>query len=155
VPAQGTLPALHRPQEAGLPARGGQRLAPLPVLQGPPLPKAAHRPGLPAFELLRGRPRGQGLQRPLRARAPQQRARLHPGQVTRAGPPNQPASQPAKTASRPSSVLSSRVPSDPAADHFYPTSKYAPNEQTALITQAVLAPGPRKGRATLAGPRAR
>lgn len=70
MPAQGTLPAVHRAKETELAARGSERLAAVSVSEGPPLPQAAHGPRLlTGAILLRGSP-SEDLQRLLPAVAP-------------------------------------------------------------------------------------
>lgn len=67
MPAQGALPPVHRAQETQFAARGGERLAPLPVPPRAPVPTAAHGSRLLAGTILRRRPGDQDLQRLLRA----------------------------------------------------------------------------------------
>lgn len=63
MPAQGTLSSVHRAQKTQLAARGGERLAALPVSQGTSMPETAHGSWLAPGEILRRCPRDQDLQR--------------------------------------------------------------------------------------------
>lgn len=67
MPAQGALPPVHRAQETQLAARGGERLASLPMSSRTPVPTAAHGSRFLAGAILRRRLGDQDLQRLLRA----------------------------------------------------------------------------------------
>lgn len=67
MPAQGALPPVHRAQETQLAARGGERLAPLPVSPWTSVPATTHRSWFLAGAILRRRPGDQDLQWLLRA----------------------------------------------------------------------------------------
>lgn len=67
MPAQGALPPVHRAQETQLAARGGERLATLPVPPRAPMPTTAHGSRFLAGAILRRRPGDQDVQRLLRA----------------------------------------------------------------------------------------
>lgn len=67
MPAQGALSPVYRAQETQFAARGGERLAYLPVSPWTSVSKATHGSRLLAVAILRRRPGDQDLQRLLRA----------------------------------------------------------------------------------------